>query len=143
MSDDHAFIVQILQFNHKLLFEVDMILLQFWSQWKSYYLYSTTVPDCRKWHNPYNSLCLSITSQNQGKYYFPINFMQHAFLHYQSHSPITNHSIQSPTWNHETCDSVTFYFMKKKSFSDISRKCISPNMIRAINRINLVKTTSC
>ena len=29
-----------------------------------------------------------------------------------------------------TCPSVTFYFMKK-SFSDISRKWILPNMIRA------------
>ena len=31
---------------------------------------------------------------------------------------------------HETCLSVTFYFMKF-SFSDISRKWILPNMIRA------------
>ena len=31
----------------------------------------------------------------------------------------------------KTCNSVTFYFMKN-SFSDISRKCILPNMIRAV-----------
>ena len=30
-----------------------------------------------------------------------------------------------------TCNSVTFYFMKN-SFSDISRKCIVPNMIRVV-----------
>ena len=33
----------------------------------------------------------------------------------------------------ETCNSVTFYFMKN-SFSDISRKWILPNMIRAVNQ---------
>ena len=31
---------------------------------------------------------------------------------------------------HETCVSVAFYFMKKNSYSDISRKGILPNMIR-------------
>ena len=33
----------------------------------------------------------------------------------------------------QTCNSVTFYFMKN-SFSDVSRKWILPNMIRAVNR---------
>ena len=32
---------------------------------------------------------------------------------------------------HETCPSVTFYFLMN-SLSDISRKCISPNLIRAV-----------
>ena len=37
---------------------------------------------------------------------------------------------------HETCNYVTFYFMrKKKSFSDISRKCFLPNMIRAVTSL--------
>ena len=31
-------------------------------------------------------------------------------------------------WNHETCHLAAFYFMKNY-FSDISRKCISPNML--------------
>ena len=31
---------------------------------------------------------------------------------------------------HETCNSVTFYFIKNL-ISDISRKCILPNMIKA------------
>ena len=31
----------------------------------------------------------------------------------------------------QTCNSVTFYFMKN-SFSDVSRKWILPNMIRAV-----------
>ena len=33
----------------------------------------------------------------------------------------------------QTCNSVTFYFMKN-SFSDVSRKRILPNMIRAVNQ---------
>ena len=36
---------------------------------------------------------------------------------------------------HETCHSVTFYFMKN-SFSDIRKKCILPNMIGAVNGPN-------
>ena len=36
---------------------------------------------------------------------------------------------------HETCPSVTFYFMKI-SFSDISRKWILPNMIGVVNRLH-------
>ena len=35
----------------------------------------------------------------------------------------------------KTCPSVTFYFMKN-SFSDIGRKWILPNMIRAVNRLH-------
>ena len=43
-------------------------------------------------------------------------------------SPLCMNSMQ-------TCNSVTFYFMKK-SFSDVSRKWILPNMIRSVNRPN-------
>ena len=32
---------------------------------------------------------------------------------------------------HETCHSVIFYYVKKNSFSDISRKYILPNMFAA------------
>ena len=43
-------------------------------------------------------------------------------------SDVTKHEF------HETCHSVTFYFMKN-SFSDINRKCILPNKIRVVNHI--------
>ena len=39
----------------------------------------------------------------------------------------------------QTCNSVTFYFMKN-SFSDVSRKWILPNMI---TKYDLVRSTSC
>ena len=42
---------------------------------------------------------------------------------------------------HETCNSVTFYFMKKR-ISVISRKCSLPNMMRA-RWPNRTKCTSC
>ena len=35
----------------------------------------------------------------------------------------------------KTCACVMFYFMKK-SFSDVSRKWILPNMIRAVDRLH-------
>ena len=40
-------------------------------------------------------------------------------------------NIESHHEIYETCPSVTFYFMKI-SFSDIDRKWILPNMIRAV-----------